>query len=69
MKNRFMLFSGNTYYPGGGANDFHGERHEKLSDAVMRGEEMVKEKDWWHVYDLIEEEMVAFGNRLKEDEE
>lgn len=44
---RFLLFSGDNYYPKGGWGDFKGS-FDSLWDALMHPRDGV---DWWHVID------------------
>lgn len=52
---RFLLFSGDEFYAGGGAFDLEGD-FDDLEAAVLAAED--EDADWWHVYDL-EEKRIA----------
>ena len=63
--NRFLLFTGMTYYADGGANDFIGS-FENIEDAEMAGKNMCDKEqkgvfadDWWHVFDLESKKIVS----------
>ncbi len=45
MKKRYLLFSGDEYYPSGGWEDFQGY-FESLEDALK-----ASKNDWWQVVD------------------
>lgn len=47
MKKRFVLFAGDTYYPGGGMSDCRGS-FETMVEVV----DNIPRCDWWHVLDL-----------------
>jgi hypothetical protein len=56
---RYILFAGFNYHPLGGANDIlgTGDSIEDLQNsAILR----YNPKDWWHIYDTEEKEIVAF---------
>lgn len=47
---RFITFSNDTYYPGGGWSDFRGS-YDTLEEAMARKEELDKEYDYAEVID------------------
>lgn len=53
---RYLVFSGDTYYPAGGWNDFRGDfdTEEAALAAVDR-----KRFDWWHVIDATTGQEIA----------
>lgn len=65
---RFLLFIGPEYYPSGGFSDFNSE-HETQESAVALGQKKVVEESayygWWHVVDLSNGLIVAFGSDEK----
>lgn len=56
---RFLVFSGATYYPAGGMDDFYSdcdtieEAKADLKKALANG------NDWGHVYDQVERKEVC----------
>ena len=52
---RFVVFSGDQYYPDGGWSDFKSS-HDTLNEALStaRG-------DWWHIVDLVAGKIVESG--------
>ena len=48
---RYLVFSGDNYYPSGGWNDFI-RAFETLEDAMFLAKVKAKENDWVHVTDL-----------------
>lgn len=47
---RYMIFSGDIYYPGGGMSDFWG--HQKTFEAAeASARELLKSCDWAQIYD------------------
>lgn len=50
---RYVLFTGDNYYPSGGFYDFNGA-YEILEDAKSAGLEFFEKSysGWWHVLDL-----------------
>jgi hypothetical protein len=57
---RFALFTGSTYYPSGGWEDFKAS-FDTLVDALAAPRE-----DWYHVVDLTTGEIVKAGNNDEE---
>lgn len=54
---RFLLFSGDCYYPGGGWDDFKGD----FDTAESAQAKSIKERDdWWHVVDTTTMKEVKF---------
>lgn len=49
---RFLLFSGKTYYAGGGAFDLR-DSFDTLDEALAGAEKemQIPHTDWWHVCD------------------
>ena len=45
--NRYLLFSGEAYYPGGGAEDFQGS-YATVAECVQAGGIFA---DWWNILD------------------
>lgn len=64
--NRYLLFSGSTYYPSGGARDFVGSC-ETLDNAIWRARRYVADQDhmcdWWNVLDIETGEIAASCDR------
>ena len=62
----FILFGGDTYYPGGGMADYRG-KYETLDNAIIAAKtqefsnEWTTENlcQWWHVLDLDSWQIVA----------
>lgn len=57
---RFITFTGNTYYPSGGANDFL-DSFDTADEAILEGKKACGEDctiDWWHVYDTEENKII-----------
>jgi hypothetical protein len=75
---RFLLFAGDTYYPGGGWQDFK-KSFDTVLEAVKAAAGNTKDTDlkdnfwdWWQVVDLQTGKMVEEGTRsprLSEPEE
>lgn len=62
---RFLLFSGDLYYPLGGIKDFKGsfDTKEEALDWIAK-----YPAEWYHIYDT-EEQKVVVGVRDEEDED
>lgn len=56
----YLIFVGDTYYPGGGWKDFRCTA-TSLHDAVCRAAN--EPGDWWQVVDLDTKEIVEEGFR------
>jgi hypothetical protein len=57
---RYMLFSGNQYYPAGGMDDFRGS-----FDTIDEAKSYIKYdlvNDWYQLYDIIECKLVDITN-------
>jgi hypothetical protein len=48
--NRFLLFAGDAYYPGGGWEDFV-KAFPTLEEVQQAGKEIGR-RQWWHIVDL-----------------
>jgi hypothetical protein len=50
---RFLLFSGDHYYPSGGWDDMVGD-FDTPEDATAKGQELLRQlkTDWFHVVDM-----------------
>lgn len=46
---RYLLFSGATYYPGGGWEDFVGDYD--TPEEIQVGVESLPRYQWWHIVD------------------
>ena len=60
---RFMLFVGSNFYPSPGMEDFRSS-FDDMAEACLEGDKLVNletEDDWYQVYDLTEEQIVARG--------
>ncbi len=57
LMKRYLLFSGDEYYPRGGWDDFQGE-YDTLEEAKIIVER--QGDDWYHIIDLTTKETVAF---------
>ena len=57
---RFLLFTGQHYYPDGGWDDFKGdfESYEHAKDFLIQHNDY----DWWHLVDSTTKTIVAKGN-------
>lgn len=55
---RYLLFGGDTYYPGGGWEDYRGG-FDSVEDALRAA---ARGSDWWHIVDLE-------SGRIIEDQE
>lgn len=53
---RYLLFAGDTYYPGGGWTDFIGS-FDSIDDAIAATGHV--QHDWWHVVDATTGKEVA----------
>lgn len=64
MKNRFLLFAGNDYYPEGGAYDFHGS-FVSIEEAVKGHNPKMYTYDggWANIFDLKTEKIVKQFSR------
>lgn len=61
---RYMLFSGPTYYPDGGFNDYRGS-YESVEEAVAEitlRRDQTRMVDWFHVVDKQTLEIVREWN-------
>ena len=64
---RYLLFAGDTYYPGGGWSDYKGsfDTIEEAKTSALAGErwsaEHIHKFDWWQVIASITETEVADG--------
>lgn len=65
MKNRFLLFAGDNYYPSGGSNDLHGiYETEKEARNVM--EDLMESQyppDWYEIFDVQENVQIEVTSR------
>lgn len=68
--NRYLVFASETYYAGGGAENFQ-KSFEKEAEAKLFGEKLVEYgkktglNDWAHVFDLKDEKVIVeFGYRF-----
>lgn len=52
---RFLLFSGDIYYPGGGWNDFQGD-FDTLNEATDKAIEL--KRDWDQIVDTETKEVI-----------
>jgi hypothetical protein len=59
---RYLLFIGDTYYPGGGWKDFIGS-FETVSEALIELAEPRSKYDWFQIVDLTKEEIVQQAGR------
>jgi hypothetical protein len=59
---RFLLFSGDEYYPCGGMNDFKGDYDtlDEAKDALIKIA-LDGDADWGHIYDTLTKEMAYVG--------
>ena len=48
---KFLIFAGDTYYPGGGFEDFV-KACSSREEAIEKANEVLKNSDWVHVVDL-----------------
>ena len=70
---RFLLFTHDTYYPGGGWHDFKGdfdtkEEAEELGAKYLTWDNPQKwENDQWHIVDMETGEEVSCGGREDDD--
>lgn len=46
---RYVLFAGDRFYPGGGWNDYHSS-YSSLEDAQKAAAQC--KADWWHIVDM-----------------
>ena len=53
---KYLVFAGETYYPGGGFNDYVGSSNS-LQSAIDMGEDDTW-SDWWHIVDTESMKMV-----------
>ena len=51
--NRYMLFSGDCYYPSGGMYDFIMSSNV-LDTLIAYAEDGLEAGAWWHIYDTQE---------------
>lgn len=58
----FLLFCGQSYYPGGGWEDYEGS-FETIEEAVERVANMGGMTDWWHVVNLETGRIAKSGRR------
>lgn len=61
---RYILFAGETYYPGGGWNDFVAdgdtvEELELITKKMEGADNSSHDWDWWHIVDTQQDEVVA----------
>jgi hypothetical protein len=56
----FILFSGDDYYPAGGAGDLV-SIHDTLKEARTASKDVIG--DWWHIFDLKKQKEVDSGIR------
>ena len=50
---RYLIFCGDYYYPGGGAEDFFSAKGTlEQAEAVMADKEFQRGIDWAHIFDL-----------------
>ena len=58
---RYLLFSGEEYYPKGGAHDFvrASDDINELKELGGGGMEIDRSADWWHVFDTQHKKIVA----------
>lgn len=56
----YLLFAGSTYYASGGAHDYQAAFPTR-DDATAQGEALRNDDrcDWWHVFGLSEQAIVA----------
>lgn len=52
-KRRYIAFSGDCYYPGGGMRDF-----QLRTDNLEEAKEAIKKDDWGHILDLETMEVI-----------
>lgn len=57
----YLLFSGDSYYPTGGWNDFKGN-YKTLEEAINSAND---KKDWWHIVSTETWEIVMDKYRFK----
>lgn len=57
-RRNYLLFTGDTYYARGGACDLTG-RYDTLEAAQQAVAAMDYPPDWWHVFDLATNKIVA----------
>ena len=58
---RYLLFSGEYFYPNGGWNDFrlHAETTLSLTNFITElTEKGLMEGQWWHIYDTEKFEII-----------
>lgn len=48
---RYMLFTGDHYYPSGGINDLKG-----MYDTMVEAMDNLGRCDWFHIYDTVKNE-------------
>jgi hypothetical protein len=64
MNKRFLLFSGDDYYPKGGAHDFKGSfKTEKKAIKAHNPNEYKYDGGWANIFDLKEEKIVKKFSR------
>ena len=65
VKSNFILFCGDIYYAGGGANDIGGYFSSKSSAEEQGNQWLISNKiEWWHVFDLETLEIVSRSEGL-----
>lgn len=57
IEQRYMLFYGDTYYPGGGINDHRGS-FETIDEAKEFVKNLKWPADWAHIWDIVEKEKI-----------
>jgi hypothetical protein len=53
---RYLLFSGNQFYPGGGWDDLRGE-FATFEEAREKADKL--DDDWFHIVDLLRREKIS----------
>lgn len=53
---RYVIFAGDTFYPGGGWDDFH-SWHDTIEEAIEAAKTVTT--DWWDCIDLTTGERVV----------
>ena len=60
--NRFLLFGGHHYYPGGGWNDFI-DSFDTIGELNSYAKGVNRQFEWMHAIDLETRERIGVGTR------